>query len=91
MSGIPRDDLSDIIASRVLDVDGKPQFHIRIGRPKLSREGGSWFCAYDITGPLTKRKGRFGGADSMQALVLALSCIAVDLELCAEHLEGRLS
>ena len=91
MVGIPKDDLTDVIASRVMEVDGKPQFHVRIGRPKLAPEGDCWFCAYEITGPLTKRKGRFGGEDAMQALVLALYCISVDIEICAENAQGRLS
>lgn len=91
MAGIPKDDLTDIIASRVMEVDGKPEFHVRIGRPKLAPEGDCWFCAYEITGPLTNRKGRFGGEDAMQALVLALYCISVDTEICAENTQGRLS
>lgn len=84
-------DLSDIIASRVLEVDGKPEFHIRLGRPKEAPEGDCWFCAYDISGPLTKRKGRFGGEDAMQALILAIYCISVEVEICAENAQGKLS
>ncbi|WP_421988464.1 DUF6968 family protein [Roseococcus sp.] len=91
MPSIPNDDLTDVIASRIMEVDGKPQFHIRIGRPKLAPEGRSWFCAYEITGPLTNRKGRFGGEDAMQALVNALYCISVDVEICAENAQRRLS
>jgi hypothetical protein len=59
MPGIPKDDLTDIIASRVMEVDGKPQFHVRIGRPKLAPEGRSWFCAYEIVGPLIPTASRF--------------------------------
>ncbi|MBS7813771.1 DUF6968 family protein [Roseococcus pinisoli] len=91
MPRIPSDDLTDVIASRVMEVDGKPQFHIRIGRPTLAPEGRSWFCAYEIAGPLTNRKGRFGGEDAMQALVNALYCISVDVEVCAENVQGRLA
>ncbi|WP_139226039.1 DUF6968 family protein [Falsiroseomonas stagni] len=91
MVGIPADDLTEIIASRVMEVDGKPQFHVRIGRPKLAPEGRSWFCAYEIVGPLTNRRGRFGGEDAMQALVNAIYCISVDVESCAENAQGRLS
>lgn len=91
MVGIPEDDLTDIIASRVMEVDGKPQFHIRIERPKLTPEGDCWFCAYEIKGPLTNRKGRFGGEDAMQALLHAIYCVSVDVEVCAENAQARLS
>ena len=91
MPNIPSDPLIDVIASRVMEVDGKPQFHVRIGRPTLAPEGDSWFCAYQIVGPLTNRKGRFGGEDAMQALVNALYCASVDVEICAENAQGRLS
>jgi hypothetical protein len=80
-----------VIATRSFEVDGKPGFTIRIGRPALAPEGDCWFCHYDIEGPLTKRQGRFGGEDAMQALVNALYCLAVDVELSAENTMGKLS
>ena len=81
----------DVIASRAFEVDGQPGFSIRIGRPTLAPEGDCWFCHYEIDGPLTKRRGRFGGEDAMQALVNALYCLAVDVEVSAENAEGKLS
>ncbi len=91
MPDIPMDAPMDVIASRIMEVDGKPQFHVRIGRPKLAPEGNCWFCPYEIQGPLTNRRWYFCGEDATQALVLALYCIYVDLEMCAENLQGRLS
>lgn len=81
----------DVIASRILEVDGVPDFHIRIGRPKPALEGDCWFCPYEIAGPLTNRKGRFGGEDALQALVLALNVLAVELEVSEENVQGKLS
>lgn len=91
MPNVPSDELMDVIASRTMEVDGKPQFHVRIGRPTLAPEGDCWFCAYEIVGPLTNRKGRFGCEDAMQALVNALYCASVDVEISAENAQGRLS
>lgn len=91
MPNVPGDEPIDVIASRILEVDGKPQFHVRIGRPALAPEGDCWFCAYEIVGPLTNRKGWFGGEDAMQALVNALYCASVDVEISAENAKGRLS
>jgi len=81
----------DAIALRTLEVDGTPQFHIRIGRPVLAPEGDCWFCAYEIVGPHTTRRGQFGGEDSMQALVNALYGASIDVKVSAENASGRLS
>ncbi|WP_408887867.1 DUF6968 family protein [Roseococcus pinisoli] len=71
-----------------MEVDSKPQFHLRIGRPPLAPEGDCWFCAYKIVGPLTNQKGRSGGEDAVQALVNALYGAPVDVEISAEDGQG---
>lgn len=81
----------DVVATRTLEVDGRPAFVIRIGRPELAPEGDCWFCRYEIEGPWTKRQVRFGGEDAMQALVNALYCLKTDVEASAENAQGRLS
>src|SRR3954469_7283506 len=91
MARMPENEIMDVIATRTLEVDGHSQFHIKIGRPTLSPEGDCWFCPYEIVGPLTHRKGRFGGEDAMQALVNALYCASVEVEISAENAQGRLS
>jgi hypothetical protein len=88
---MPNDEPMDVIASRILEVDGEPKFHVRIGRPKPAPEGDCWFCPYEIAGPLTNRKGRFGGEDGMQALVLTLNILSVEIEISEENAQGRLS
>ena len=81
----------DVIATRSFEVDGKPGFTVRIGRPMLAPEGDCRFCHTEIEGPLTQQQGCFGGEDAMQALVNALHCLAVDVEVSAENTMGRLS
>lgn len=81
----------DVIATRLLEVDGKPGFEIRIGRPVRAPEGDCWFCPYEVLGPQTQYRSRFGGEDSMQALVHALYAAAVNVEISTENQEGRLS
>lgn len=88
---MPDEEPLDVIASRILEVDGAPNFHIRIGRPKLAPENDCWFCSYELVGPSTSRRGRSGGVDAMQALILALNMLAVDVEFSEESEQGRLS
>lgn len=78
------------IATRIYEVDGKPDLRISIQKPYIDTYG-SYFCEYEIEGPKTKLKGSFGGADELQALILTIYAIRLKLELCDEYLEGRLS
>jgi hypothetical protein len=79
-----------IIASRMYDVDGKPELRVAIEQPVMEADG-NWFCGYEIQGPKTSIKGSFGGGDAMQALVHAIYMVRLKRETCDEYLEGRLS
>lgn len=79
-----------VIATRVYEVDGRPELRVAIEQP-IMEENGNWFCGYEIQGPKTSIKGSFGGADALQALILAIYAIRLKLELSDEYLEGRLS
>lgn len=81
----------DPIAIRILECDGEPKFVIRLGRPALAPEGDCWFCTYEVEGPLTKATVKMGGEDAMQALILALQALAVEVEISAENKAGRLT
>jgi hypothetical protein len=81
----------DVIASRLLDVDGRAVFHVRIGRPTPDIDGQSWRCHYEIDGPVTKHAGSFAGVDSVQALLNVLYICSVEAERSEEHLSGHLS
>lgn len=91
MPGMPHEPPMDVIATRTLELDGEPVIEVRIGRPAPSAEGDCWFCPYEIIGPGMHRRSRFGGEDSMQALVHALYALSVDLETSDENRAGRLS
>ncbi len=78
------------IASRIFEVDGEAAFHVHVHVPVLEPDGITWRCSYRLDGPLTKRWRYALGDDSMQALVLALQIISVELELCEENRAGRL-
>lgn len=81
----------DPIATRALECDGEPGFVIRLGRPALAPEGDCWFCTYEVEGPLTQARVKVGGEEPMQALVLALQALAVEVETSAENKAGRLT
>jgi len=53
-------------------------------------DDGSWRCRYDIGWPDTIRTAHAGGADSVQALLLALQMIGSELYTTNYHQEGRL-
>ena len=91
MLRIPRKDPFDAIASRTLEVDGKPALHIRLGRPQLAPDGTCWFCPYEAQGLSIRRRSYGCGADAMQALVLTLYKISVEIETCEYNQQGRLS
>ena len=79
------------IASRVLEVDGEPVFHVHVYAPVLEADGETWRCHYVLDGPLTQYQRYACGADAVQALVLALQIISVHLEFCEENEAGRLA
>lgn len=80
-----------IIASRILEVDGRPDFRIDIAQPYLEPDGVNWRCDYEINGPATKHKGSFGGVDAVQALLNVVYALSVEAEMSEEHQTGKLS
>lgn len=81
----------DPAATRILECDGEPGFVIRLGRPILAPEGDCRFCTDEVEGPLTQANVWLGGEDAMQALVLALQGLAVEVEVSAENKARRLA
>ncbi|NGM20549.1 hypothetical protein G3576_11025 [Roseomonas stagni] len=55
----------DVIATRTLDVDGKPRFHLSIYRPVPEDNGAYWRCRYMIDGPMTRHVGSACALDAM--------------------------
>jgi hypothetical protein len=62
---------------------------VRIFLPEVDNEG--WRCAYEIDWPDGKRSSAAGGADSVQALFLALQKIGVEIYTSDYHRQGQLS
>jgi hypothetical protein len=81
----------NIIASRVLEVDGTPNFNIHVAQPYLEADGVTWRCEYEISGPMTKHINSFGGVDAVQALLNALYALSVEAEMSEENQRGKLS
>jgi hypothetical protein len=50
----------------------------------------SWFADWTIGWPDRERKGSAGGADAIQALLVALNMVGSELYCSAEHEAGRL-
>ncbi|CAH1652057.1 MULTISPECIES: hypothetical protein [unclassified Chelatococcus] len=81
-----------VIAERTLRLrnpDGEHHIPIRIFAPE--RDETSWMCRYQIAWPEGQQNGRAGGADSVQALVLALQMIGADIYTSSYHQSGRLT
>lgn len=80
-----------VIATRVLKLEGANgdvAIPIRVFAPE--REDNAWSCRYQIDWPEGTQDMTAGGADSMQALVIALKMIGADLYSSSYHRSGKL-
>ena len=81
-----------LIASRVLKLrkgNEEIPIPIRIFSPEQAASG-SWFCHYEIDWPGENQKMDVGGADSVQALFLALQVIGAVIYSSNYHKSGML-
>ena len=83
--------LGHIVAKREYELDTHTKVTVLIGQPQPVDDGRTYFCPYQIVGMGQGRVRRAGGADSVQALYLALQRIATDLYTSDEHRDGRLT
>jgi hypothetical protein len=82
--------LGQIIATRELDLIDGGKVIVTIGMPQTFPEGSSFYCPYQIEG-LDSRGIRYsGGIDAVQALQLAMNCIATDLYTSDAFKAGKL-
>jgi hypothetical protein len=75
-----------VVASRSLKLrqgNDEKDVGVRIFAPQ--DEGGHWSCCYEIDWPEGTRKGAAHGADSVQALVLALKMIGSEIYTSEYH------
>jgi Domain of unknown function (DUF6968) len=77
--------MTEAIAQRMFTVDGQ-EVKCRFFPPE--RDGGSFFCRYEIDWNEGVRTRKIGGVDEVQALVLAMQAAHTDL-LAARENEGR--
>ncbi len=71
--------VGQIIAKRELDLADGGKVQITIGMPQAFPEGASFYCPYQIEGLRIQGVRYAGGIDAVQALQLAMNCIATDL------------
>ncbi len=65
---------------------------LRFGKPRRFSEGHGYYCVFAIEGLEDgDRVRRAGGADSVQAFLLAMQISLVELVLTTEYREGRLT
>lgn len=88
---MPNDPADDVIATRTLDVDGKPRFHLSIYRPVPEDNGAYWRCRYMIDGPMTRHVGSACALDAMQALLYVIYALGTEAEVSQENLAGLLT
>jgi hypothetical protein len=80
-----------VIASRVLtlrDADAKIEIPIRISAPEQKDE--AWICRYEIDWPEGTQSMTSEGADSVQALLVALKMIGAEIYSSSYHKSGKL-
>ena len=83
--------LEHVIAIRELELDHNQIITIKIGKPEIYPEANHYYCPYQILG-IGKESIRFAcGEDSVQALLLALSKIGIELYTSDEATSGKLS
>jgi hypothetical protein len=81
-----------IVATRVLKLRSQEKdidIPIRVFAPEREDDG-AWFCRYEIEWPDGRWTSRAGGADSVQALFLALQMIGSEIYTSDYHKSGQL-
>jgi hypothetical protein len=72
----------------ITDPSGDTEVPVRLFQPE--NDDGMWVCRYEIDWPSQKRSHFAGGADSFQALILALQMIGAEIYASAYHKAGSL-
>jgi hypothetical protein len=80
-----------IIATRTLKFrNGSGDVEIRIDIFSPERDGNAWKCSYEIGWPHGKWSSYAAGLDSVQAILLALHKIGVEIYFSDYHETGKL-
>ena len=82
--------IGNVIAIRELELENGQTITIRIGKPEIYPELTHYYCPYQIVG-IGKEDIRYAnGVDSVQALLLALSKIGIELYTSNEATNGQM-
>lgn len=80
-----------IVATRELELGGKPRVSVVVGKPERFPDESGFYCAFQITG-LGDDTIKYGaGEDAVQALMLTLKRIGAFLYTSAEAKSGVLT
>jgi hypothetical protein len=80
-----------VIASRELMLDGDQKVEVLIGKPERCPDGVDWYCPYQKYGVGLEHVKSATGADSVSALVRALTMVGAELYCSNEYQDGRLT
>ena len=79
-----------VVAERRLDLaDARDVGSAKVFMPAL-HDRGEWRCSYEISWPGFQRAHWTAGADSWQALELAMRSVAADIDLADDFKAGRI-
>jgi hypothetical protein len=70
--------------------DDSREVLVQIGAPEIDGSGADWKCPYLVSCGEHSHAWRMHGIDAIQALLLALSTIDVELEVLAKKCGGKL-
>jgi hypothetical protein len=85
-------ELGEIIATRTIHlIDDSRRITIKIGKPIQFLDSPDYYCPYQITGLGNDNVKYAGGIDAVQALLLTLQKIGIDLYTSNEAIANRLS
>ena len=86
--------VGEVIATRSLlllrDGTAKAEVIVVLGKPQAGQDQHGFYCPYQIRGAGDEKVRAAHGVDAFQALQLALSILAVELDVLNKELGGRL-
>ena len=86
------DSIGELIATRTLTLQGSPvEVLVLLGKPQQPPDHLDYYCPYQIRGVGSEKVSYACGFDPLQALLLSLSSIAVELEVLNNDLGGKVS
>ena len=89
---MPKYEVREVLAEREIMFRGEDGTElpckVRIGRPELRSEH-DWVCPYDVSVGNSRKSFGIYGVDSIQAVVLALKTLDVEIEARAKELDMK--